>query len=256
MFVRLLLQLAVALFVVIEPVRASAVGTTDVSSLESTDARSVSIREIRPGVWIHTSHYTYPAGARFPSNGLIVREADELVLIDTAWGELATVEMLRLVEREIGLPVRRALITHAHYDRSAGADVLESNGVEVLAHSMTLRLAAEAGTPIPDQALTGLDAPGDAINIDSMEVLYPGPGHAPDNLMVWLPAQRILFGGCAVRADDAASPGNIADADLDSWRTAVRRAQARYPEAEVVVPGHGKVGGRSLLSHTLYLLEN
>ena len=37
-------------------------------------AADVELRAISPGVWIHTSYYTYPSGTRFPSNGLVVRE--------------------------------------------------------------------------------------------------------------------------------------------------------------------------------------
>jgi hypothetical protein len=38
--------------------------------------------------------------------------------------------------------------------------------------------------------LADLKVPGDAIRSGSVEVLYPGPDHAPENLMVWVPAQK------------------------------------------------------------------
>ncbi|HET7315399.1 subclass B1 metallo-beta-lactamase [Salinisphaera sp.] len=212
------------------------------------------IRKLRPGVWIHISHHKFPSGARYPSNGLIVREGDSLLLVDPAWGAAATRVLLRRIEQEIGLPVRRAIITHFHDDRTDGLEVLEHAGVEVLATPLTQKLSTMDGGPVSDGTLSGLNTPGATIQVGTVEVLYPGPAHSPDNLMVWLPEQRVLFGGCAVRAIDWKTLGNLEDADLASWPEAIRRAQAHYPNVKIVVPGHGDVGGREILEHTLRLL--
>jgi glyoxylase-like metal-dependent hydrolase (beta-lactamase superfamily II) len=73
--------------------------------------------------------------------------------------------------------------------------------------------------------------------------------------VVWVPEAKVLFGGCAVREAATSSAGNTADADMASWPEAIRRVRARYPEAEVVVPGHGEPGDAELLDHTIELLE-
>lgn len=215
----------------------------------------VVIREVRPGVWVHTSYYTYPGGTRFPANGLIVREGNGLLLVDTAWGETLTRALLNRIEAEIHLPVRRAVVSHAHGDRIAGADVLEARGIEVYALRLTQQRAVGEGMAVPDHALAGLDRPGTSVQFGSVELFYPGPGHAPDNLMVWVPYQRVLFGGCAVRVAASDSLGSIVDADMTAWSEAIRQARARYAKAKIVVPGHGEAGGAELLDHTLALLE-
>ena len=215
----------------------------------------IELRQLRPDVWIHTSYYTYPGGARVPANGLVVREGDGLLLVDTAWGERLTRALLERIETELGLPVRRAVVTHSHYDRVAGVDVLEARRISVYAHSLTQRRAIGQGMPVPDTTLPNLDAPGASIRLGAIEIFFPGPGHAPDNLMVWVPSQRVLFGGCAVRAAASLTLGSVSDADLASWPEAIGRAQARYPEAEIVVPGHGDPGGADLLEHTMSLLK-
>ncbi|BDU16580.1 subclass B1 metallo-beta-lactamase [Lysobacter auxotrophicus] len=215
----------------------------------------VEIREVGEGVWVHTSYYTYPDGTRYPANGLIVREGDGLVLVDTAWGELATLALLDRIEAKIQLPVRRAVVSHAHGDRLAGADVLEARGIEVYAMPLTQRRAIAEGMPVPDHTLGELDTPGATVRFGPVELFHPGPGHAPDNLMAWVPSQRVLFGGCAVRAAASNSLGSIADANLTEWPKAIRQARARYATAKLVIPGHGDAGGPELLDHTLALLE-
>lgn len=216
---------------------------------------NIEITALDEGVWVHTSYYTYPGGARFPSNGLIVSNGERLLLIDTAWGERSTVALLEAIGAQLGQPVTHAVISHGHGDRISGADVLEEHGISVYAHPLTRQLALEAGLPVPDRIFEGLENAGDSINYQGVEVVYPGPGHSADNLVVWLPDQKIVFAGCAVRALSTESAGNLAHADLDSWALLIESLAARYPDARWVVPGHGAVGDQQLFTHTARLLE-
>lgn len=220
-----------------------------------TPGAEIKITRLDEGVWLHTSYYTYPGGTRFPSNGLVVRTGDSLLLVDTAWGELNTVRLLDAIDAQLRLPVSHAVITHGHGDRIGGADVLEAHGITVYAHPITRRLALEYGMPVPDEILPGLSEPGSTAELQGIEILYPGPGHAIDNLVIWLPEQRILFGGCAVRALAASSAGNLAHADLANWSKIIDDLATRYEDAITVVPGHGKVGDQQLLAHTVRLIE-
>jgi len=215
---------------------------------------TVKLRLLRPGVWIHTSRYVFPDGSVIPANGLVVKEGGGLVLIDTAWGEMLTADLLDEIHREIKLPVRRAIVTHSHADRIAGADLLRKRGIPVFAHPLTCRRAAAVAIAMPSDSLAGLRKPGDAEFVGSVEVFYPGPAHSPDNIVVWVPSARVLFGGCAVKSVDS-NLGNLADADTRAWPDAIHRVMERYRLAEVVVPGHGAEGGRELLTHTLVLLK-
>ena len=83
------------------------------------------------------------------SNGLIVRDGDELLLIDTAWGAKNTAALLAEIEKQIGLPVTRAVSTHFHDDRVGGVDVLRAAGVATYASPSTRRLAEAEGTRFP-----------------------------------------------------------------------------------------------------------
>ena len=84
-----------------------------------------------------------------------------------------------------------------------------------------------------------------------VELFYPGAAHSTDNLVVYVPSANVLYGGCAVPHElSSTSAGNVADADLAEWPTSVERIQKHYPEAEVVIPGHGLPGGLDLLQHT------
>lgn len=216
-------------------------------------SRDLKVRELRPGVWLHTSWRVLPDGKRFPSNGLVVREGDHLLLIDTAGGEPLTEALFKWIDGTLRLPVRAAIVTHAHDDRLGGAPVLVRRGIPFYGRPMTRTIALEQKLP-PPQGLRGLAAVGGTDHVGSAEVFYPGPAHTRDNVVVWLPESRVLFGGCAVRAASDTSLGNLADADVKEFPASIRRVLERYPTTDVVVPGHGEPGGRELLEHTLALL--
>lgn len=211
------------------------------------------VSELRPGIWRHTSWSRLADGTRMSSNGLVVRDGDELVLIDTAWGEASTEALLDWAAHELGEPVTRALATHSHEDRIGGPVSLARRGIPLLVHPATLRLATQRGitTALPITSF----ADGDVVQVGGLEVFHPGAAHARDNVVVWLARERLLFGGCAIKSADAATLGFVGDADLARWPASLRRVRDRYPQARVVVPGHGEPGDLALLDHTLTLLD-
>jgi metallo-beta-lactamase class B VIM len=213
------------------------------------------VTPLADGVWLHTSWQVLPGGTRYPSNGLLVREGDSLALVDTAWGAQPTRDLLAWVERELKLPITRALVTHAHDDRMGGAPVLAERGIPCFSHPLTGALAAKQGWPRPTPLAT-LSEAGATTNVGTVEVFYPGPAHTVDNLVVWIPRVKVLFGGCAVKELRSGTLGNVADADVAAWPQAIRRVQQRYAGAGIlVVPSHGEPGSPELLGHTLVLCD-
>lgn len=233
---------------------------TGCSSPSDTDDRNewsisenLTIRTIAHGVWVHTSRQTLSNGDTFPANGLLVRNENELILVDTAWGAALTEDLLNWIDAELKLPVTRAVITHFHADSMGGAAVLAARGIPFIAHPLTLTLGASEGVPLPE-SISELEH-GNTAHTGNVEVFYPGPGHSRDNLVVWLPEAKIVFGSCAVRSPEFPGQGNTADADVDNWPRAIQQVLERYPDAETVVPGHGEPGGVELLTHTIGLFD-
>jgi len=51
------------------------------------------------------------------------------------------------------------------------------------------------------------------------------------------------------------SLGYLADAFIDKWASSVQALQIRYPDAKIVVPGHGNIDNILLLQHTIDLVN-
>lgn len=215
-------------------------------------APDVKLRQLSENVWLHVT-LSDSADGFYPANGLIVRTGGQCVLIDTGWNDRQAALLLQWADRVLSAPIRLAISTHSHYDRTGGLGVIEASGIRVLVLDST-------SVRLPDSLLTGqietfhdfrrLEHPG-----ANIELFSPGPGHAPDNIVVYLPDTKLLFGGCFVKGPEAKTLGNIADANLTRWPASLQRVTSLYGGAKVVVPGHGDLGGPELLKHTLKLVK-
>jgi len=215
----------------------------------------VALSKVADGVWVHTTNYNLPGQSPIPVNGLVVADDDDLILVDGAWGELATLSLLEKIKSEIGKTPTKMIVTHHHADRTAGVDAAEWQGLQVFTHPDTPRLAVNSGYPTPDTSVAALKEPGSRTKVGNLEVAFPGHGHTSDNLVVYIPSVDILYGGCAVRGAGSKSLGNDVDADLAKWSQSLQWVKATYPKAKLVVPGHGKGSNLSLVDGTLALIK-
>lgn len=216
-------------------------------------AADVSVVRIAPGLWVHTT--TAPADqgiGAYPANGMLLETPDASVLIDTGWNDAQARTLLDWARDGLHHPVRRAVVTHFHDDRLGGTAALRAAGVDVRGLALTRELALREGNPAPDSVPGLAERPwSDAAGF---EVRYAGPGHTRDNVVVWFPAQRVIFGGCLVKSDTATTVGNVRDADVEAWPRTVAAVRAAYPAVRLVVPGHGRVSGPGALAHTEELI--
>ena len=218
---------------------------------ETRLSEDVQVSRIAPGLWVHTT-WMELGGAPYPANGMLLETPDGSVLIDTGWNDAQTETLLAWAARELGRPVRRAYVTHAHNDRMGGVGALRRAGVPVQGSALTVEIAARQGLPALEE-VTGLVT--GAVGMGGFELFYPGAGHTRDNVVAWFPEQRVLFGGCLIKSDTATTVGNVADADVPSWPRAVARVRERYPATRIVVPGHGAVSGPAAFRATEQLIE-
>ena len=235
-----------------EPAPPEAPGRTEPPA--PTEVPGIAIAPLAENVWLHTSYHELPGIGPFPSHGLLVKAGGTLYLIDTAWSETQTRELLALAEKQLSMRVEVAVVTHAHGDKMGGMGALHAAGVITHAHPLSNRDAPTRDLQPARHDLALVDASVRFAD-GAIEVFYPGPGHTRDNIVVYLPQVGVLHGGCLIRPGASRSLGNTADADIGHWDTAALALAARYPEVQVVVPSHGPPGGPELLQHTATLVE-
>lgn len=205
------------------------------------------------GVWMHRS-YIGIGDQRLHANGLFFVTEYGITIIDAPWTPIASDDLLDWLESEFEQPVSRLVITHAHEDRLGGIDPFVERNTPIYGNQATADLARQRGWYAPNYIFDRnlVLRSGD----HAIELLYPGAGHTEDNIVVWVPEARVLFGGCLVKSAHATSLGFTGDANEQAWPASLQRVVSRYPEAELVIPGHGLPGDHELVENTLELLED
>lgn len=186
------------------------------------------------------------------ANALIAVTDRGLILIDAPWTDAQTEEILRYGQYALQRPWIGAVITHDHRESAGGLGAVLRSGIPTAALDLTVAKLEKRGVHGVKSLFAA--AAGAFKDPRGFEAFYPGPGHAPDNLVVAFPAWNAVFAGCLISSGELAELGVTVDADRRTWPAAVRRVQQRYPTPGVLIPGHGAVDrSASAYRHTLDL---
>lgn len=214
----------------------------------------IEIKKISNNVYVHTT-YGKVGASIYPANGMFLLGKKGAILIDTPWDNNQTRKLLKKIEEDFGKQVKQFIPTHSHRDRIGGIEVLLEKDIPVIMSKKTYSLAKDkyALSKVKKQRIRKKMK----VSLDdiSLQVYYPGHGHTIDNLIVYDPKDRILFGGCVIKSMEAQDLGYVGEADLIKWEDSLKGIQKEFKHAQYVIPGHGNVGGLELVSHSMELIK-
>jgi len=213
------------------------------------------LQQLAPGVFA----YIQADGSWFINNTGLIHADDAVVCIDTCATEDRTRRFLQAVLDRTERPVSALVNTHHHPDHTNGNGLLGAS--TIIAHTVCRQELARITGPPPagvfDPVQWGRIEPQlPNVCFDSrlelhtpkhrIELLHFGtPAHTTNDIVAWLPEQRVLFAGDLAfnRGTPFALSGSIS-----GWLDVLDELEALRPD--IVVPGHGPVGGREILCHT------
>ncbi|MCZ8252559.1 MAG: MBL fold metallo-hydrolase [Hylemonella sp.] len=212
-------------------------------------------QQVAPSAWYveGVSALGSPANQNFISNAGFVITPAGVVVIDALGSPALAERLLAQIARLTPLPVTHLIVTHYHADHIYGLQTFRARGVRVLAHQAArlylnsdtaqLRLQASRTELAPwideDTRLIQADEwlAGDrdlTVGGVRFEIRAVGPAHTPEDLVVYLPSEKVLFAGDLVFRSRIPYVGQ---ADSRHWIVALDRLLSF--DATVVVPGHG-----------------
>jgi len=221
------------------------------SLIAEENTPEIKIQEIDKNVFLHKSYRNIKGFGLVGSNGLVVVNDADAFIIDTPWSDQDT-EKLVVWIRENNYKLLGSISTHSHDDRTAGIKWLNNNSIPTYAATLTNTILVGENKEPARHTLEGNES---VLANGLLEVFYPGGGHTIDNVVVWLPTSKILFGGCFVRSLKSKGLGYTGEAHIDQWANSVEQTLAKFPDAKIVIPGHGELGDIALLKHTKKLAE-
>jgi metallo-beta-lactamase class B len=214
----------------------------------------IQLIHLQDSIYIHKTWHKLEKFGRFPSNGLIIIKNGQAIMVDTPMDNEKTEGLTNYLEDSLNVELVKFIACHYHDDCMGGINFLHKKGVESIANSMTISKCKELNLPLPKVSFT--DSLILNFNGEIVECRFFGGGHTFDNITVYMPQKKILFGGCLVKSAQSKNLGNLADAVVAEWAGTVKKLIGKYPDVEIVVPGHGDAGGSALLNHTVELVEN
>lgn len=215
-------------------------------------SESLRVERLTPRVYIHVSHLDIPGYGKFPCNGLVYADRKEAIVFDTPTSDAVSMELMQWIENELKCSVKAVVVNHFHNDCLGGLAAFHQKNIPSYASNLTLALAKKDGAEAP---LFGFDESIE-IPVGNEKAInrFFGQGHTADNIVSYLPRERMLFGGCLIK-EVGAGKGNLEDANVDEWANTVRAVKKAYPGLRFVIPGHGKAGGMDLLDYTIEMFS-
>jgi len=188
-----------------------------------------------------------------PSNSMYLVTTAGVVLFDTPWDSTQNQPLLDSIYARHHQKVVLCIVTHFHEDRTGGLAFLRKQGVATYSSELTYSLCIQHHMPLAENVFTGDTL--FRVGNDSFQTYYPGEGHTKDNIVIWFPKDRILYGGCLVKSVAWDDLGFIGDANLIEWPRSVEKVIRQFPHPAFVIPGHADWTDNQSLYHTLKLLE-
>lgn len=211
--------------------------------------------QVSPSVWYveGASELGTSANRNFISNAGFVDTSTGVVVIDALGSPQLARDLMAEVKRVTGKPVTHVIVTHYHADHIYGLQEFKRAGAHIFAHRGALEylnseLAESRLVASRTELAPWIDAHTRLVPADEWVeakrelviggvrlVLLPvGPAHTPEDLVVYLPAEKVLFAGDIVFRGRLPFVGQASSGE---WIKAL--STLLDLDANVIVPGHG-----------------
>lgn len=215
-------------------------------------SETLRIEQLSPNTFVHISYLSTDDFGKVACNGMIVINGGEALVFDTPADNESSKELISWLETEQKVKVKGVLATHFHDDCVGGLDAFHAKGIPSYGSKKTNSLAKAEGNLVPQNGFERQLI----LEVGGLEVVtrFLGEGHTRDNVVAYVPTDRMLFGGCLIK-EVGATVGYLGDANTGAWSGTVRQVKSTFSDVQTVIPGHGKIGNGELLEFTIRLFE-
>lgn len=216
------------------------------------ESENLKIKQLSDNTFIHISYLNTEDFGNVACNGMIVTHSNEALIFDTPVNDSDSAELIDWIIKTLNCKPKGIVVSHFHTDCLGGLNEFHKRHIPSYACTKTIELAKSADKPLPQNGFNTILE----INAGNIKVIneYLGAGHTVDNIVSYIPSEKILFGGCLIKSTGAGK-GNLEDASVADWSQTVMKVKMNYGEAKTIIPGHGKTAGPELLDYTIDLFK-
>lgn len=227
--------------------------------LPAAAAPHVALVPLKPNLYVVEDTY-YAA-----ENSMVYVGRDHVTVIGATWSPETAALLVAEIKKITSKPVTEVVLQNHDLDRTGGNAYFRQRGVKLIAIQATSDLLAKEGKEqiadtrkfAPDYPEVPIVLPDTIVGNDfalqdgAVRGLWLGASHKPDDIFVWFPNEKVLYGGCALKP----FLGNTNGADLVEYPKTLAKLKALKLPIETIVAGHGAaVQGPDLIDRYLGFL--
>ncbi len=181
-------------------------------------------------------------------NSLVLTHGKQAFLVDAKFAG-ASKSLRHRIETELERSVRRAMVTHSHFDHAGGLDEFRNLGPVLVHPNARKRLEADG------MRAQWVDVEGPLelqLEDEIVRVWHPGKGHTDGDLVAYLVHRKLLVTGDLVTADMEPVIDVEAGGDVLAWAGTLKGLLEL--DFVTALPGHGAPIGRDTLVRLLAYL--
>ncbi len=188
------------------------------------------------------------------ANAAFITTKEGVIVIDTRGSKQEAAQVLKAIRKMTNQPVVYVVNSHFHKENISGNGVFKSARTIIAqkrAQAMTVLEAEREKRKVTPANLSFKKKLELKLGKYHLKLIHPGPAHTDGDLYVYIPKWRIIITGGLV--SNRIIPF-LGDSNIESWINAL--VEMDDLDAEVIVPGHGPVGGKPIVTQMKhYLME-
>lgn len=217
------------------------------------NSENLIIEPINDNMYVYTT-FKEMGGTKYSSNAMYVLTNDGAILFDTPWDPDQYQPLIDHIKNIHHKDIIALFVTHAHDDRAGGLQFFNERGIPSYAYTLTNKILKEAQQAIATNELRENEV--FTFGQQKFMTSFIGAGHALDNIIIWLPEEKLLYGACLIKSSESTNLGYIKDGNVQAWQTTIEKIQQKYADAKIVIPGHDEWELNHHIEHTSELLKD
>jgi metallo-beta-lactamase class B len=224
-------------------------------------AAPITLTHLRGNVYVVQEHYPLS-----DENAVVYVGEDFVTVIGATFSPQSARLLASKIARVTRKPIREVIDTNYNLDRVGGNPYFKSIGARIISTNLTRDLLernwdemiASARKLYPEYPNSPMVLPDNTYPADfelqggHVKAIYLGPSHAPDDIFVYFPQEKVLYGGCVLKEQ----LGNLALADLVEYPKTLRKLQNLHLGYTTIIAGHwSPIHGPELVDQYLQLLN-
>lgn len=212
--------------------------------------------------------YTIVSGEGVDSNSTFIITKEGVIVIDTRPTPIEAKKVLAEIRKRTDLPIIYTINTHFHGDHTFGNQIFNQSKTIIAHRNVRKSLFGKSGKDhlaffktfgLPGMEEVKITPPNlvyeKSLNIYlggyHLELIHAGRGHTDGDTFIYMPSSRLMITGDLVFNKKIPFAGH---GYIDEWIQSL--VLMENLDAEIIVPGHGQVGGKPLVTQMKhYLME-